>query len=114
MSMRSVSFGLILLAAHVCGSTVALAEDETIKITQEVWDTYGKYKDWIGADGSGFFAVSEDGASAAGAGCQTKDCAAGLASQREALRECETNSDGGRCIVFSHDQDILVPYEIAN
>jgi len=112
--LRFVSTSLVLLAANLYGPAAAVADDETVKITQEVWDTFGKYKDWIGADGSGFFAVSEDGGSAAGAGCQEKDCAAGLASQRDALKECESNSNGGRCIVFGHDQDILVPYEIAN
>lgn len=111
MKLHSAIAGL-LIAAGLSTATSAAAEDETLKITQEVWDTYGKYTDWIG-EGSGFFAVSDDGASAAGAGCQEKDCAAGLASQRDAIKECETNSGGGRCIVFAHDQDIIVPYEIA-
>lgn len=103
----------VLAAAGFIAAQEARAEEETLRITQEVWDTYGKYKDFIG-EGSGFFAVSEDGGSAAGAGCQEKGCAAGLASQRDALKECESNSQGGRCIVFAHDEDILVPYEIGN
>jgi hypothetical protein len=90
-----------------------------LTITKATWAAFENYKYWltpIAWDkpmGEGYFAVAEDGRSWGLTGCPVNDCIAGSPVSQDAIDICHTRSGGVPCVVFAKDQDIIVPYEIA-
>ncbi|MDQ7251639.1 hypothetical protein [Dongia sedimenti] len=105
----------IVLAAAVAAVLFGSAAqaDGKMTITQQVWDNFVAYKAWVTPVGSGAYAVTEDGAGAAAAGCQTSECMNASLAGQKAIKQCEANNPGRKCVIFARNQDPVIEYEIS-
>jgi len=91
-----------------------------VTITKATWAAYENYKYWLTPIawgkpmGQGYFAVAEDGRSWGLTGCPVNECITGSPVSSDAINICQTRSGGVPCTVFARDQEIIVPYEIAD
>ena len=92
---------------------------QKLVITKATWAAFENYKYWLTPIawnkpmGEGYFAVAQDGRTWGLTGCSANDCIAGSPVSQDAIDICHTRSGGVPCAVFAKDQDIVVPYEIA-
>ncbi len=94
------------------GRTI-LQPDEKFVISSDTWDYYQTYLQTISGGKRGAFVVSEDGYYATYTYCRTvQGCYFHINYSGEALKDCV--SDGHKCVVFAKDDEIVVPYEVAN
>jgi hypothetical protein len=63
--------------------------------------------------GDGYFAVTKDGRGWGITGCPDTFCDVGTLHDADAIRECSNRNGGAPCLVFAHQDKIVVPYEIA-
>lgn len=98
----------------------AAPSGDKLTITKATWAAFENYKYWLTPIawtrpmGQGYFAVAQDGRSWGLSGCPVNDCVAGSPVSQDAIDICQTRSGGIPCAVFAKDQDIIVPYEIAD
>ena len=127
--MRSIALAtaaaLAVLLVAGCGSSkknMPVAEvpsGQKVVITKGTWDAYINYKHWLmpksytGPVGDGYFAVTQDGHGWGLTGCPDNACDLGTLDRQDAINECSTRNGGVPCIVFAHQDKIIVPYEIA-
>jgi hypothetical protein len=116
-------FLTVLLAG--CGSskppapTATLTSGEKVVISQATYNAYINYKQWIMPKsyskpvGDGYFAVTKDGRGWGITGCPDTFCDVGTLHDADAIRECSNRNGGAPCLVFAHQDKIVVPYEIA-
>jgi hypothetical protein len=97
-----------------------LATGEKLTITGATWNAFQNYKYWLTPIawsrqmGEGYFAVAKDGRTWGLTGCTANGCVTGEPVSQEAVAICETKSSGVPCVVFAHDQDIVVPYQVVD
>ena len=108
-----------------CGSSkkdmpvAQVASGQKVIITKGTWDAYINYKHWLmpksytGPVGDGYFAVTQDGRGWGLTGCPDTYCSAGSLKQQAAINECSQRNGGVPCLIFAHQDKIVVPYEIA-
>jgi len=91
-----------------------------VTITKATWAAYENYKYWLTPIawgkpmGQGYFAVAQDGRSWGLTGCPVNECITGSPVSSDAINICQTRSGGVPCTVFAKDQEVIVPYEIAD
>jgi hypothetical protein len=100
------------------------ASDQTpgaeLAITTFTWKAFENYKYWMTPAawprpmGEGFFAVAKDGRSWGLTGCTANSCAMGTLDSADAIQVCQERSGGVPCLLFAHDDKILVPYRVAD
>jgi len=127
--MRSIALAsasvLSLLLITACGSpakkdmpVAEVASGEKVVVTQGTYDAYINYKHWLmpksytGPVGDGYFAVTKDGRGWGLTGCPDNSCDFGTLDQQAAINECSTRNGGVPCLIFAHQEKIVVPYEI--
>jgi len=111
----AVGIGLILPLAgcQPQEGRVHLQADEKFVISRGTWDYYQTYLQDITGGGRGAFAVAEDGYYATYHYCpMAQGCYTYINYSNEAIKSCQ--SKGYKCIVFAKDDEIIVPYEIAD
>jgi hypothetical protein len=102
----------LLAACQPQEGRITLKPDEKFIISRETWDYYQTYLQLIGSTSRGAFAVAEDGYYATFHYCPTTHgCYYTINYSMEAIKSCQ--SKGYKCIVFAKDDDIVVPYAIA-
>ncbi len=112
-------FGAEKSAAKTSQTAAAAPSGAKVTITKATWAAFENYKYWLTPIawhrqmGEGYFAVAQDGRSWGITGCPVNDCVAGSPVSSDAVAICETRSGGVPCAVFAKDQEIVVPYEIA-
>jgi hypothetical protein len=124
LALASVAALSVLLVA--CGSSAKkdapvaqVASGQKVVIKKGVWDAFINYKHWLmpksyaGPVGNGYFAVTEDGSGWGLTGCPDTYCEVGSLTPQAAINECSTRNGGRACLVFAHQDKIIVPYEIA-
>ena len=100
--------------------TAAVPSGAKLTITKATWAAFENYKYWLTPIawnqpmGQGYFAVAQDGRSWGLTGCPVNDCITGSPVSLDAINICQTRSGGVPCSVFAKDQEITVPYEIAD
>ena len=106
-------------AAQATQPAAAMSSGEKLVITKATWAAWENYKYWLTPVkwdplmGEGYFAVSKDGRSWGLTGCTANKCEVGTLDSHDAVAVCETRSGGVPCVVFGKDQDVVIPYEIA-
>jgi hypothetical protein len=127
--MRRIAlFSASLIAAALlagCGSSshtkpaAQVASGQKVVITKSVWDAYINYKHWLmpksytGPVGDGYYAVTTDGSGWGLTGCPDNSCDFGTLDSGDAIDECSRRNGGKECLIFAHQDKIVVPYEIA-
>ncbi|MDY0871751.1 hypothetical protein [Dongia rigui] len=115
--MTKIALIVAMLATAVAGcqpqeGRVQLKPDEKFVIARGTWDYYQKYLQDIAGGGRGAFAVSEDGYYATYHYCvMAQGCYYNINYSNEAIKSCQ--SKGYKCIVFAKDDDVVIPFEIA-
>jgi hypothetical protein len=125
-SIALATAAALSLALAACGShakkdapVAAVPSGQKVVITKGTWDAYINYKHWLmpksytGPVGDGYFAVTQDGHGWGLTGCPDSFCDLGSLKQQDAINECSTRNGGVPCLVFAHQDKIVVPYEIA-
>ena len=98
--------------------SATLPAGEKLTITPATWNAFQNYKYWLTPIawsrqmGEGYFAVAKDGRTWGLTGCTANGCVVGEPVSGEAVAICETRSSGVPCVVFAHNQDIIVPYQV--
>jgi hypothetical protein len=114
-------FLAVLLAgcAHKAPAPVAeVASGEKVVITKATYAAYINYKQWLmpksytGPVGDGYFAITKDGHGWGITGCPDTSCDVGSLDKNDAIRECANRNGGAPCLIFAHQDKIIVPYEI--
>jgi len=91
-----------------------------VTITKATWAAFENYKSWLTPIawnrpmGQGYFAVAQDGRSWGLTGCPVNECITGSPVSQDAINICQVRSGGVACTVFAKDQEIVVPYEVAD
>jgi len=112
-------FGSDKPAPKAAETSAAAPSGQKVTITKATYAAYENYKYWLTPlvwnkpMGQGYFAVAQDGRSWGLSGCPVNSCIAGSPVVQDAISVCETKSGGVPCSVFAKDQEIVVPYEIA-
>lgn len=115
---------LIAVALAGCSSkpkppTAEVVSGEKIIVTQATYNAFINYKQWVMPKsyskpvGDGYFAVTKDGRGWGITGCPDTFCEVGSLDPNDAIRECSNRNGGAPCLVFAHQDKIVVPYEIA-
>ncbi len=113
---------LVVLAgcSHKPPAPVAqVTSGEKVVITKATYDAYINYKHWLmpksytGPVGDGYYAVTKDGRGWGLTGCPDNACDFGTLDPNDAIRECSNRNGGAPCLIFAHQDKIVVPYEIA-
>jgi hypothetical protein len=118
LSKQAVAAALVAAAFLLPGCTpqegrVNLQADEKIIISSGAWDYFQTYLQKINGGKRGAFVVSEDGYGAYASYCPAiQGCYYNINYSSEALNSCI--SDGYRCVVFAKNDEIVIPYEVAN
>jgi hypothetical protein len=123
IALASATFVAAALLAG-CGSSnhtkpAEVASGQKVVITKSVWNAYINYKHWLmpktytGPVGDGYYAVTTDGTGWGLTGCPDNACDIGTLDSRDAVDECSRRNGGKACLVFAHQDKIIVPYEIA-
>ena len=128
--MRSIALAsaalLSLLVLAACGSAkhnapvAEVASGEKVVLTQGTWAAYINYKQWLmpksytGPVGDGYFAVTTDGRGWGLTGCPDNSCDLGTLDKGAAIDECKNRNNGSPCLIFAHQDKVIVPYEIAH
>jgi hypothetical protein len=123
-ALATVAALSVLLVA--CGSSgkkdapvAQVASGQKVVLTKGTWDAYINYKHWLmpksykGPVGDGYFAVTQDGRGWGLTGCPDTFCDVGSLKQQAAINECSQRNGGVPCLIFAHQDKIVVPYEIA-
>jgi hypothetical protein len=98
--------------------TATLSGGEQVTLTRGTWNAYINYKQWLmpksytGPVGDGYFAVTKDGHGWGLAGCPDASCDLGSLDPNQAIRECSVRNGNAPCLVFAHQDKIVVPYQI--
>jgi hypothetical protein len=125
--MIASAFAALLLAVLVAGCAshkppapvATMQSGEKVMITQATYNAYINYKAWVMPKsyskpvGDGYFAVTKDGHGWGITGCPDTFCDVGTLHEADAIRECSNRNGGAPCLVFAHQDKIVVPYEIA-
>jgi hypothetical protein len=127
--MRSIALATLAalsLLLVACGSSskkvapvAELPSGQKVVISKGVWDAYINYKHWLmpksyaGPVGDGYFAVTQDGSGWGLTGCPDTFCEVGSLKPEAAINECSTRNGGRACLIFAHQEQIVVPYDIA-
>src|SRR5258705_3515187 len=127
--MRSIALATLAALSLVlvaCGSSskkdapvATVASGQKVVIKKGVWDAYINYKHWLmpksytGPVGDGYFAVTKDGHGWGLTGCPDNACDLGSLDPHDAINECSVRNGNVPCLVFAHQDKIVVPYEIA-
>ncbi len=91
---------------------INLQSDEKIIVSKGTWDYYQEYLQTISGGKRGAFVVSEDGFFATYTYCRTaQGCYYSINYSAEAMKDCA--SEGYKCVVFAKDDEIIVPYDVA-
>jgi hypothetical protein len=126
MRMIASAFAALFLtfALAACGThkpappTATVASGEKVQISQASYNAYINYKQWVMPKsysrpvGDGYFAITKDGRGWGITGCPDTFCDVGTLKPEDAIRECSNRNGGAPCLVFAHQQNIVVPYEI--
>jgi hypothetical protein len=110
--MRALTI-LAAVALSLCAGTAGADEAKKVTLSQQAWASFESYRAWITSTGTGAFAVSEDGAGGAGAGCPANDCMSRSKAGSMAIAKCEEINPGRQCQIFARNQEVVLPYEIA-
>jgi len=126
MRMIASAFAALFLAVLIAGCahkpappTATLTSGEKVVISQATYNAYVNYRQWIMPKsytkpvGDGYFAVTKDGRGWGITGCPDTFCDVGTLKSEDAIRECSNRNGGAPCLVFAHQEKIVVPYEIA-
>jgi hypothetical protein len=119
--MRSIALATVAALSLVlvaCGSSsdkkdapaAQLASGQKVVIKNKHWLMPKSYS---GPVGNGYFAVTTDGSGWGLTGCPDTYCEVGSLTPQAAINECSTRNGGRDCLVFAHQDKIVVPYEIA-
>jgi hypothetical protein len=125
--MIASAFAALFLAVLLAGCasnkppapTATLASGEKVVISKATYNAYINYKQWVMPKsysqpvGDGYFAVTKDGRGWGITGCPDTFCDVGTLHEADAIRECSNRNGGAPCLVFAHQDKIVVPYEIA-
>jgi nitrite reductase/ring-hydroxylating ferredoxin subunit len=115
VKLIAIAAGMLAVLMAACQpqeGRVQLQPDEKFVIARGTWDYYQEYLQDIAGGGRGAFAVSEDGYYAIYQYCpMAQGCLYQINYSNEAIKSCQ--SKGYKCIVFAKDDEIVVPYEIA-
>ena len=127
--MRSIALATVagfslLLAA--CGSSekkdapvAEVPSGQKVIVSKGTWDAFINYKHWLMPKsyarpvGDGYYAVTQDGSGWGLTGCPDTFCTVGSLDPQAAINECSTRNGGKPCLIFAHQEKIVVPYEIA-
>jgi len=107
-------------AAKSPDSAATAPSGDKVTITKATWAAFVNYKYWLTPIawnrqmGQGYFAVAKDGRSWGLTGCPVRECVTGSPISQDAVEICQTRSGGVPCAVFARDQQVIVPYEIAD
>ncbi len=123
-ALATVAALSLLLVA--CGSSAKkdapvaeVPSGQKVVISKNVWDAFVNYKHWIQPKsyskpvGDGYYAVTQDGSGWGLTGCPDTFCTVGSLDPQDAINECSTRNGGKPCLIFAHQEEIVVPYEIA-
>lgn len=103
----------LLAACQPQEGRINLQPDEKFVISRGTWEYFETYLQTIGATNRGAFAVSEDGYYATYYYCATaQGCFTNINYSNEAIKSCQ--SKGYKCIVFAKNDEVIVPYSIAD
>jgi hypothetical protein len=112
-AVAAFSVSLTLLSA--CQSSdgrLALQPDEKLLVSKAVWDYYQTYLQAIDGGSRGAFAVSDDGYYATYSYCSAAQaCFYNINYSASAIKSCQ--SKGNKCIVFAKNDEIIIPYAVA-
>jgi hypothetical protein len=127
--MRSIALvtaaALSVLLVAACGSSkkdapvAEVPSGQKVIVSKGTWDAFINYKHWLMPKsyarpvGNGYFAVTQDGRGWGLTGCPDTYCEVGSLTQQAAINECSTRNGGVPCLIFAHQDKIVVPYEIA-
>ena len=127
--MRSIALATVTalsLLLVACGSSAEkdapvaeVPSGQKVVISQGVWNAFVNYKHWIMPKsyarpvGDGYFAVTQDGRGWGLTGCPDTFCEVGSLKSQAAVNECSVRNGNVPCIIFAHQEKIVVPYEIA-
>lgn len=127
--MRSIALAtaaaLSVLLVAACGSSkkdapvAEVPSGQKVIVSKGTWDAFINYKHWLMPKsyarpvGNGYFAVTQDGRGWGLTGCPDTYCEVGSLTQQAAINECSTRNGGVPCLIFAHQDKIIVPYEIA-
>ena len=116
--MKRIAFVATLAATMLAAcqpqeGRVNLQPDEKLVISRGTWDYYQEYLKDVAKGGRGAFVVSEDGYYANYSYCPlAQGCYYSINYSAEAIKSCQ--SKGQKCVVFAKDNEIVVPYEVAD
>jgi hypothetical protein len=79
---------------------------------QAVWQQYVKYLRDDVALGFGFFMITVDGEASAVKRCDGYACQISPITQAAALRDCQSQHNNRRCVVFAEGRDIKYAYQV--
>jgi hypothetical protein len=126
MRLIATAFAALFLAVLLAGCAskpkapvAEMASGEKVVVTQGTYNAFINYKQWLmpksytGPVGDGYFAVTKDGHGWGLTGCPDNACDLGTLDKADAIRECSNRNGGAPCLVFAHQEKIVVPYEIA-
>ena len=82
-------------------STVVVKE---VEIGPKTWEIYQQYLAAISPAGHGVFAIASDGQGGESWICQKTSCIDNGQFAANAIRRCEENNPGYRCVVFDIDR----------
>ena len=126
MRIIASAFAALIAAAVLAGCShkppapvAEMASGEKVVVTKATYDAYINYKHWLmpksytGPVGDGYYAVTKDGRGWGLTGCPDNACDFGTLDPNDAIRECSNRNGGAPCLIFAHQDKIVVPYEIA-
>jgi hypothetical protein len=116
------ALSLLLVACGSAKKDAPVAEvpsGQKVVVSKGTWDAFINYKHWLMPKsyarpvGNGYFAVTQDGRGWGLTGCPDTYCEVGSLTQQAAINECSARNGGVPCLIFAHQDKIIVPYEIA-
>jgi hypothetical protein len=97
---KLMALGLASFLA-ACAGGAGQGQGDSITIPSGVWAQFQKYKDGLNGSGDQYFAASSDGGYASNS---DKD---------QVVKDCQQYAKS-TCVLFAHNDEILVPYHVRN
>lgn len=97
---RTLALMLACVVLAGCASESVDEASDTLPVPKGVWGKFQEYKKQLKPGEDQYFAASSTGGFAWNV------------SKDEAIKQCEQYSKGVSCVLFAHNDEILVPYEV--